>query len=169
MGDKRQKLTKEQRKRLSEAHKGQKAWNKGMGLSHNPLFGTWSNMLRRCNDHRRSEYKNYGGRGISVSVEWGDFYTFEKDMLPTYEKGLTLERMDNDGDYCMENCKWATHKEQSNNKRNNRVLSFGGTTMTLSMWADKTGIKQDTLSARLNDYGFSLEEALTLPLYARRK
>lgn len=83
-------------------------------------------------------------------------------MYPTYKKGLTIDRIDNHGDYCPENCKWSTMKEQSNNRRTNHKITFKGLTLGITEWADKLGIKRTTLMMRLNSYGWSTERALTV-------
>ena len=86
------------------------------GMSNNVLYATWKNMLNRCYDLTRSDYKNYGGRGIKVCKRWHSLKNFVQDMKDK-SSGLTLERKDNDGNYEPSNCRWATDKEQRTNKR----------------------------------------------------
>jgi hypothetical protein len=89
-------------------------------LSRTYLSFVWRSMLNRTRNKNVHNYKNYGGRGIKVCEEWHSLETFYRDMIATYKKGLQIDRIDNNGDYCKENCKWSTRKEQANNKRNNR-------------------------------------------------
>lgn len=82
------------------------------------IYGIWSGMLQRCTNPRRDYYENYGGRGIKVCPEWFSFDTFYADMCPTYVPGLSIDRIDNNGDYEPSNCRWATDTQQSRSNRN---------------------------------------------------
>lgn len=126
-----------------------------------PLYHVWSNMKRRCHDERFPDYQRWGARGIKVCSKWMDYKTFEEDMLPSYKKGLQLDRVDNDGDYCPENCKWSTPREQSNNKRNNNFIEYRGESLTLSAWARKLKVKRSTLAQRYYVYKWPIQKVLT--------
>ena len=89
----------------------------GVAPRKHPLYYTWANMLSRCFDQNKPNYKDYGGRGIKVCDEWHHFKNFVKDMGPKPDKSYSLERIDNDANYCPENCKWASRAEQNRNKR----------------------------------------------------
>lgn len=128
-------------------------------------------MKDRCNNSKSDAYYKYGARGIKVL--WKSFDDFAKDMHAAYlahvrihgERNTTIERTDTAGDYCKENCRWATHKEQQRNKRSNRILSFKGKKMTLAEWAETTGIRSHTIAARIDNYGYSIGDALTAKKY----
>ncbi len=125
-------------------------------------YRAWQNMKRRCLKTTYKDYPDYGGRGIKVCDRWLKFENFYADMSERPE-GLTLDREDNDGDYTPENCKWATPKEQANNRRTNRLITFRGRVQTMAQWADELMLSQATLYNRLSR-GWSIEQALTTPV-----
>ena len=124
---------------------------------------TWRAMIDRCSNPRNKNYKNYGGRGITVCPRWHDFSNYYADM-GRKPPNMTLERIDNNKGYSPSNCKWATHQEQSNNKRNSRRVEHGGVTKTLSQWATHLHIPRPTLEARLAN-GWTVDKALSTPSY----
>lgn len=128
------------------------------------LYCIWWGMRERCYRPSKAEYKYYGGRGITICDEWlEDFMNFYNwAMANGYEDHLSIDRIDVNGNYCPENCRWATHKEQCNNRRQNRFLKFNGETHTVKEWADIIGINVVTLRGRLRT-GWSVELALTTP------
>lgn len=108
-------------------------------------------------------YANYGGRGITMCDRWRESYAaFMGDMGPRPSLDYSVERINNDGPYSPENCRWATDREQSNNRRNNHRITLNGTTKTLVEWARSIGISTGTITRRLN-LGWSPEHALTFP------
>lgn len=119
------------------------------GRSDERLYGIWKGMFYRCNNENATEYHNYGGRGIAVCEEWENIENFIKWAIENgYKETLTLDRIDVNGNYCPENCRWATMEEQSNNKRTNVHITHNGETMTIAQWSRRTGIPYGTLSAR---------------------
>jgi hypothetical protein len=108
------------------------------------------------------EYKHYGGRGIKVCERWLAFENFLADMGDVSGRivGRTIERINNDGDYEPGNVRWATYRDQSRNKSNNRLLSFKGQTKILADWANDLGITPGALIYRLDYKGWSIERAL---------
>lgn len=123
-------------------------------------WNSWYDMIRRCERSYVSTYHYYGGRGIKVCDRWHSFAKFWEDMGETYKDGLTLERIDNDGNYEPENCKWVTMKEQCNNRRNSRYFTINGITRTLAQWIDTVDIKRSTVTQRYYVYGWSIEKSL---------
>lgn len=128
------------------------------------LYGIWSGMKGRCQNPHRPKYKIYGARGISVCDEWQHFRNFyEWAMANGYQEDLTIERNNNDGDYCPENCRWATMLEQNHNRSCTLKATYAGETHTLQEWSRITGIDYYTLRLRVKR-GWSIEKALTVPL-----
>lgn len=130
------------------------------------LYHVWCSMKRRCFSKSSRGYRWYGARGITVCEEWrNDFACFRAWALDNgYKEGLSIERKNNDGDYCPENCRWATKKEQANNQRNTIRIEYKGEEKTLHEWADCLGIKPDTLYARIFRSDLSLERAFCKPV-----
>ena len=138
------------------------------GMSHTQIHGVWRQMRERCSNPKHRSYKNYGGRRIKVCPEWDDFAVFYRDMGER-PLGGTVERIDNNGPYSKENCRWATYKDQLNNRRTNRMLTVFGRTQTFSQWADECGIPWTTLRSRIERYGWPLEQAVTRKQQPGRK
>lgn len=134
---------------------------KKIKVGKHPLYQIWNGMIQRCFNDKRKNYHRYGGRGITVCDRWLDFNNFIADMESTYQKGLTIDRIDNNGNYSPNNCKWSTTKEQANNRRNNHFITYQGMTKTLMGWANYLNLKHSTLAMRIEKYGWSIEKALT--------
>lgn len=131
------------------------------GYKHTKLYGVWCGMKSRCQNPNSDSYKNYGGRGIRVCKEWQTFEPFYKWSVDTgYQEGLTIERKDVNGDYCPENCCWATQKVQANNTRTNHFIEYKGKRQTLQQWEEEAGLP---IGQRLS-YGWTLEESIETPL-----
>lgn len=126
------------------------------------LYNTWINMNRRCHNPTFIDYPRYGARGIYVCDEWReDFEAFNCWAQSNgWEEGRTLDRVDNDGPYCPENCRWATLKEQANNKRTTIILEAFGETLPLSEWCERYNVDGASVIYRM-DRGMTAEEALT--------
>lgn len=139
------------------------------GLGKHQIYNAWVHLNERINNKNCSEYRNYGGRGISCN--WNTFEEFAKDMLPSYEihlkkhgsQNTTLDRINVNGNYCFSNCRWATLKQQARNRRNNHVLKYNGKSMCVVEWAEYLRINPKTLYTRLS-VGWSVEKALTTPV-----
>lgn len=128
------------------------------------LYRIWIGLRGRCSNPNVPHYTNYGGRGIKVCDEWQTFEPFyEWAMANGYRDDLTIDRKDNDGDYCPENCRWATNKEQSNNTRKTIKIEFNGQTKTLSDWAQHIGVRRECLWKRIYLRHWSIEKALNTP------
>lgn len=133
------------------------------------LYRIWRNMRRRCNNPNSDYYENYGGRGIKVCDEWDDFLVFRKWALENgYQSTLSIDRVDNDGNYEPGNCRWATRTQQANNARSNVVLEYKGQSKTLSEWAECLGITYSSIHHRYSR-GWTVEEIVNIPQGKRRK
>lgn len=123
-------------------------------------YKSWDCMKTRCCNKNSSNYKNYGGRGIRICDRWKDsFKNFLEDMGER-PMNMSLDRINNNGDYEPNNCKWSSIKEQNNNMRCNRLITFKGRTKNLTQWAEDTGMDGSTLWHRLKN-GWSINKSLT--------
>lgn len=148
---------------LEVARKKGKA-NATHGMTHTSEYGTWYTMRNRCENPKATGYRIWGGRGIKVCDRWQKFENFFADMGPRPSPKHSIDRIDNDGDYCPENCRWATWTEQMNNKRTNRYITYQGVTHSLSEWSRVLGIKYTTLKQRIYKRKWSIERAFSSPV-----
>jgi hypothetical protein len=131
------------------------------------LWGIYIGIRQRCSDKAGKNAKWYSG----ISCEWASFEDFYRDMGKSYnehvlqygEKDTTIERINSDKNYCLQNCRWATNAEQGRNTSQNRWLTYQGRTQCLTDWAKEVGLKKLTLHMRLY-YGWTIEKALTTPV-----
>jgi hypothetical protein len=129
-------------------------------------------MKYRCLNANSTGHDNYGGRGIIICDRWLDpengFADFLIDMGPRPSLEHEIERKNNDGNYCPENCKWATRTEQGRNKRNNVMLTYNGKTQCVTAWAEELGMNPGSLYTRLRN-GMTTEAALTTPIDTNKR
>lgn len=137
------------------------------GETNTRVHKIWSSMHERCERKSHEHFDCYGGRGIKVCEEWNDYGKFREWALNNgYKENLTLDRIDVNGDYCPENCRWADWTTQQNNKRNNHNLTYRGQTKTIAEWSRVTGINKTTIRARLIS-GWCVEDVLNKPVRKR--
>lgn len=133
------------------------------GSSTSRLYRTWNRMRQRCTNPRNNNFLRYGARGISVCKEWDDFMAFEKwSHANGYATDLTIDRINNNGNYEPGNCRWTTLAVQMVNKENNVFIEYNGQKKTISMWSRDFGLTQECLGRRLRD-GWSMERASQMP------
>lgn len=134
----------------------QKTAEAGFKRGQTRLYTIWQNMRKRCNNPHDARYDRYGGRGIKVCDEWdNDYLAFHKWALENgYAEDLTIDRIDNDGNYCPENCRWATNMEQARNKSTNIKITIGNSTRTLTEWCEIFNLDFKNVVSRYNRNGF---------------
>ena len=130
--------------------------------SHSKLYGVWTAIKRRCYNKNSKEFYRYGGRGICMCEEWRSSYEAFRDWMlsKNYTEDLTIDRIDNDGDYTPDNCRLVTMKEQCNNRSSNRVFTWNGETHNVTEWSHIVGIPATKIFCRLYN-GWSFERAIT--------
>ena len=135
------------------------------GKSNTKIYRVWRSMIARCEKKNSSAYRNYGARGITVCGEWHEFMTFYNWAIQNgYKNGLTIDRVNNDGNYEPLNCRWLDRKSQCRNTRVNKLITYNGQTRCVSEWAEITGINAAAIFARLNKLGWDAKRALTEPI-----
>ncbi len=132
------------------------------GMSFTNEYGIWGNMLYRCNNPSASQYAKYGGRGISVCRQWLDFENFIRDMGNRPSPLHSIDRIDVNGDYCPENCRWATPKVQGRNRRNTRIFTYNEECMSLMDIIEKYNLPKQRTISRIKR-GWAIELAVELP------
>lgn len=135
------------------------------------LYGVWQTMKQRCYNKNNKSYNNYGGRGIIVYSEWkNEFMNFYNWAINNgYDSGLTLDRINVNGNYEPNNCRWVNQLNQQNNRRNNRFITYLGETKTLCQWSRVLNIPSFTLRKRLYDLNWSIEKAFNTPVRKGRQ
>lgn len=148
--------------------------SKTHGESNTRLYSIWHRMRDRCNNPRQKDYDRYGGRGIQICEEWNDYEAFKRWAIQAgYDENApfmqcTIDRINNNKGYSPDNCRWATAKEQANNRSSNHWMTYHGETHNMSEWADITGIDKVTIMSRLRR-GWSDERALSEPVHRIKK
>lgn len=130
------------------------------GMSKTPMYSHWARMIQRCSDPNHDKFHRYGGRGITVCERWLKFENFYADMGLKPSPKHSIDRINNDGPYSPENCRWATQKEQMRNTSTNRYIIFNGKRMTVAEAVEITGLSYSKVLTRLN-LGWSVERALS--------
>lgn len=126
------------------------------------LFKIWVGMKKRCFDVKEPAYVNYGGRGITICDDWkNDFVSFRDWALNSgYEQNLTIDRIDNNGDYEPSNCKWSSAKEQANNRRSNILFAYKGKVQNLKTWCEELSLNYKSVWSRIRQQNKSFEDAI---------
>lgn len=137
---------------------------KSHGLSKSKIYRVWKSMKARCYNKSEKVYKHYGGRGIIICTKWKkDFSVFHEWALANgYKLGLTIDREDNNGNYCPENCRWITQKRNLNNKRTSRFITYNGERKTTAEWADQMNVCWKTAKNRFVKLGIKPEQEMPL-------
>lgn len=141
--------------------------NEKHGMHNMRIYYTHKAIIQRCYNRNNPEYHNYGGRGITVCDEWIGEHGFERffkwAMENGYSEELTIDRINNNGNYEPSNCRWVTYIRQQNNKRTNHYLTYNGKTQSMADWAREIGLNYGTLASRIRS-GWTVERALTTQL-----
>ena len=132
----------------------------GLSVREPRLYNIWKCMIQRCENEHRTSYPRYGGRGISVCAEWHDFIAFVMWAKSNgYSDSLTIDRIDNDGNYEPSNCRWSNAVAQANNKSNNVVISICGVSGTVKQWSQIINVSEYTIYAWVSSYGIECAAA----------
>lgn len=137
--------------------------------SYSREYNIWALMRQRCSNPNAANYNSYGARGICVCERWNKFANFWQDMGPAPSPQHTLDRKDNNGNYCPENCAWASSEQQQNNRRNNVFIEAFGQRKTIAQWARATGLSRDMVKHRVFVMKMPAEQALQAPRMSHNK
>lgn len=141
------------------------AHNRMHGESKTKLYRMWKSMIYRCHNPKNHAYKYYGARGIIVCNQWHDYLTFKKWVNETrQDPNSTIERKDNNGNYCPENCKWVDAKAQANNRRNNVIIEYKNETHNLTEWCEILNLDYKNIHNRIYKLGWSFGRAISTPI-----
>ena len=148
----------------------QTPYNATHKMSKESIYHVWETMRLRCNSPKNHKYYMYGARGIKVCDEWNnDFLKFKEWALNNgYSKGLSLDRIDNNGNYSPDNCRWATRKQQQRNRRNNVIITYNGKTQTLIEWSEELNMSYKALRERYRS-GWDINKIFNTPVQIRKK
>jgi hypothetical protein len=140
------------------------------GLTHTRTHRIWRAMRTRCTNANAPQYRRYGGRGITICERWDVFANFYADMGPAQD-GMSIDRINPNGNYEPGNCRWATNKQQSRNKRpeNHRLLTFNGRTQCLTAWCDELQLSSSAVEQRIDKLGWTVNESLTTPVQVQKR
>lgn len=139
--------------------------NKEHGESRSKLYRHWKSMIYRCSRPNNRAYKWYGGKGVRVCAEWQTYDGFKKWVLETRpNETYTVERIDVNGDYCPDNCKWIPIEKQANNRTSCVMISYNGSTKNLTEWCKELGLDYKLVHNRMTKLGWSFEKAISTPL-----
>ena len=147
------------------------------GMIRTRFYNTWKAIKQRCLNKSSIIYKKYGTRGIKVCKRWLKFENFRDDMYVSYldhvkqfgENNTSIDRINNDGNYEIKNCRWATRVEQQNNRSNNHLITHKDKILNLTQWSEKLKINLWVLKARIYHLNWPTEKALTMPIRHQKK
>lgn len=131
-------------------------------------YWVWADMKGRCQNPKHAAFANYGGRGITLCDKWQTFAGFAEDMLPRPDGGM-IDRIDNNAGYSPDNCRWVDRKTQNSNRRNCIYVSHGGEQVTLKEYCRREGLSYRPVVKRIQDRGWTVEQALSIPVGAPRR
>ncbi len=124
-------------------------------------YVSWCSMIQRCLNPNNDAYDRYGGAGIKICKRWRSFENFRDDMGPRPSRDYCIERINNSDGYYPSNCRWATMKEQSNNRRTNRVIEHDGLILTVAQWGARLGMQGQTIAKRIDIWNWPVSRALS--------
>ena len=140
-------------------------------MSHTRLYREWASIKQRCYTPSVRGYENYGGRGIKMCAEWKESFELFMDwaLKNGYSDNLTIERVDVNGDYCPENCKWIPWEEQQKNRRFCRFIEYNGETKNLTEWCETLHLPYKMVHNRIHKLGWSFERAISEPIHVEKR